>query len=231
MTVSIKRLQLSASAIMLAIATTFAAAPAQAFADDEARRAILDLREQIKRMTEQNQQARLQLADQVDMLRQEVATLRGQVEQLNWQQRLGGNTSDPAQQNAQAPSGTDPQEAAAFDVPMALFKGGKYKDAVVSFEDFLTAYPTSTLAPEARFYQGSARYATKDFKNSITGLQSMVQQFPDHARAPDALLVIAASQTELNNIPGAKTTLERIVKTYPKSNAAETAKSRLKLLQ
>ena len=59
----------------------------------------------------------------------------------------------------------------------------------------------------------------------------MVQQSPDHARAPDALLVIAASQTELNNIPGAKTTLERIVKTYPKSNAAETAKSRLKLLQ
>ena len=157
MTVSPKRLQLTASALVLAVAAVFAA-PAQAFADDEARRAILDLREQIKRMTEQNQQARLQLADQVEMLRQEVANLRGQVEQLGWQMRNGGPPAE--QQQANAPAGTDPQEMAAFDVPMSLFKGGKYKEAVVSFEDFLTAYPGSTLAPEARFYQGSARYAT-----------------------------------------------------------------------
>ena len=46
MTVSPKRLQLTASALVLAVAAVFAA-PAQAFADDEARRAILDLREQI----------------------------------------------------------------------------------------------------------------------------------------------------------------------------------------
>ena len=49
------------------------AAPVQAFADDEARRAILDLRQQVQQQNEQNQRARLQLADQIQALQQEVA--------------------------------------------------------------------------------------------------------------------------------------------------------------
>ena len=41
---------------------------AHAFADDDARKAILELRQQIQAMTDANQRARLQLADQVDTL-------------------------------------------------------------------------------------------------------------------------------------------------------------------
>jgi TolA-binding protein len=74
-------------------------------------------------------------------------------------------------------------------------------------------------------------YASKDFKGSIQGLQGLIKASPDDARAPDALLVIAASQIELNDMAGAKVTLQKIVKDYPQANAAETAKSRLKLLQ
>jgi len=43
--------------------------------------------------------------------------------------------------------------------------------------------------------------------------------------------VIAASQIELNDMAGAKASLQKIVKDYPQTSAAETAKSRLKLLQ
>ncbi|MDS1142625.1 tol-pal system protein YbgF [Pusillimonas sp. SM2304] len=205
-------------------------APAQAFSDDEARRAILELREQVKREADQNRQARLQLADQMEAMQHEMARIRGQLEQLNWQADLqqrasqdqsGGNTTQVA----------DPQEQAAYEGPMGLFRSGKYKEAAASFNDFLDAYPNSQLAPEARFYQGSSRYASKDFKGSIEGLQAMIQASPDDPRAPDALLVIAASQIELNNMSGAKASLQKIVKDYPNSSAAETAKSRLTLLQ
>ncbi len=205
-------------------------APAHAFSDDEARRAILELREQIRQLTEQNRQARLQLADQMETIQHEMASMRGQIEQLKWQVDLEKRSSQD-QSGGNTPQVADPQEQAAYEGPMGLFRSGKYKEAASSFATFLEAYPNSQLAPEARFYQGSSRYASKDFKGAIQGLQAMIKQNPTDPRAPDALLVIAASQIELNDMAGAKASLQKIVKDYPQTSAAETAKSRLKLLQ
>lgn len=206
------------------------AAPAQAFSDDEARRAILELREQIRQVTEQNRQARLQLADQLETMQHEMASMRGQLEKLNWQADLAKRSSQD-QSGGNTTQVADPQEQAAYEAPMGLFRSGKYKEAADSFTTFLEAYPNSQLAPEARFYRGSSQYASKDFKASIQGLQAMVQSSPKDPRAPDALLVVAASQIELNDMAGAKASLQKIVKDYPQTSAAETAKSRLKLLQ
>src|SRR3546814_6286453 len=71
----------------IALSAVFVA-PAQAFSDDEARRAILELREQVKRYEDQNRQARLQFADQIQSMQNEMARMRGQLEQLNWQADL-----------------------------------------------------------------------------------------------------------------------------------------------
>lgn len=207
------------------------AAPALAFSDDEARRAILELRGQIKQLTEQNQQARIQLADQMEAIRHEMATMRGQMETLNWQQELEKRSSQAQSGGTASTQASDPQEQAVYDAAMGLFRSGKYKEAASSLASFIQTYPESALVPEARFYRGSSMYASKDFKGSIQGLQGMVKSSPDDPRAPDALLVIAASQIELNDLAGAKATLQRIVKDYPQASAAETAKSRLKLLQ
>ena len=220
-----------ALAFTIAAAGLCSATPALAFSDDEARRAILDLREQVRQMNEQNVQARLSLAGQLEALKHEQATIRGELEKLRWEADLAKRASEA---NAAAPSSQqvgDPQEQAAFDAPMAQFKSGQYKEAVNGFTTFLQSYPSSPLVPEARFYRGSGLYASKDFKGSIQGLQAMVQASPQDPRAPDALLVIAANQIELNDMAGAKATLQKIVKDYPQATAAETAKSRLKLLQ
>ena len=62
----IASLRLHALSAATLLALTLTAPAAQAFSDDEARRAILELRTQIKQLNDQNQQARLQLADQMD---------------------------------------------------------------------------------------------------------------------------------------------------------------------
>lgn len=219
--------------VLLATAVSLAAlcaAPAHAFSDDEARRAILDLRAQVQQMTQQDQQARLQLADQIESLQHEVTDMRGQIEKLRWDADINKRTSQD--QSGGAPkSVSNPQEQAAYDQPMGLFRSGKYKEAAKGFGAFLQDFPNSQLAPEARFYEGSSRYASRDFKGSITELQDLVQSAPKDPRAPDALLIIAASQIELNNVAGAKGNLQKIIKDYPESSAADTAKSRLKLLK
>ncbi|MEN5159837.1 tol-pal system protein YbgF [Achromobacter spanius] len=207
-------------------------APAHAFSDDEARKAILDLRQQVQQQNEQSQRAKLQLADQIQSLQQEIAQLRDQLELVSRQQpsaRPGG--AAPGSANPPGAAAGDPQEQTAYDGAMDLFRKGQYKEAAESLAAFTALYPNSQLAPSAQFYQGSSRYALKDFKGTIEQLNAMVQKSPDNARAPDALLIIAGSQIELNNRAGAKATLQRIVRDYPTTPAATTAKSRLQLLQ
>lgn len=220
--------------LRFALATTMASAtlvssPAQAFADDDARRAILDLREQVHQIVEQDRRIRLEFADQIEMLRNEVTTLRGQIEQLKWMSDLERRTSQD-QSGGASTQVADPQEQAAYESPIGLFRSGKYKEAAEGFTLFLDAYPDSTLAPEARFYRGSSQYATKEFKASITGLQELIATTPQDPRAADALLIIAASQIELDDLAGAKSSLQRIVSDYPDTSAAQTAKDRLQLL-
>lgn len=217
------------AALATALSAGLCAAPAHAFADDEARRAILDLREQLRTLVDQSRQIRVQQADQLETLQQEVARLRGEVERLSHlsqrSQQAEGPTSESSIQVA------DPAEQAAYDQAMQSFRAGQYPEATRALTQFIQTYPQSALVHEARFYRGSALYAIKDFKGSIAGLQAMISAAPNDPRAPDALLVMAASQVELNDLNGARASLQRIVKEYPDTHAAETAKNRLKLLQ
>lgn len=213
------RFALLAGATVLASVTL----PAAAFTDDEARRAILELRQQIRQINEQNQHAKLLLADQIEMMRQEIAQLRGKVETLGWQSRQD--------QQSAASLITDPQEQAAYEAAMDLYRNGQYQEAASGFGTFVEAYPSSSQIDEVRFYEGSSLYASKRFSAAIQKLQSLVNSNPSSERAADALMVIASSQVEMNDLASAQKTLQRIANEYPQSAAAETARSRLELLQ
>lgn len=215
---------LSTRSCLVLVSSVLLSQSALAFTDDEARKAILDLRQQIRTMNEANQRARIQLSDQIETLGQEIVRLRGEIEQLGRPASAsGGRGADPRAQ--------DPREQAAFDQSMESFRKQQYKETVQNLTAFLTLYPDSKLAPTAQFYLGSSRYAMKDYKGAITTLQSMVQKYPKEPRAADALLMVASCQIELNNRAGAKSTLQRIVKDYKGTPAADTATKRLPLLQ
>lgn len=201
-----------------------------AFADDDARKAIVELRQQIKTLTEANLRARIQLADQIEGLEQEVIRMRGDMEQLG--RPSSGLGSPGGTSGARAPDvkSSDPREQSAFDQSIESFRKGQYKEATENLTAFLTLYPDSKLTPTAQFYLGSSRYASKDFKGAIATLDAMVKRYPRETRAPDALLMIAGSQFELNNRPASKATLQRIVQEYKGTPAAETAAKRIPLL-
>jgi tol-pal system protein YbgF len=215
------------SSCLVLMSSVLLSQSALAFTDDEARKAILDLRQQIRTMNEANQRARIQLSDQIEALGQEIVRLRGDIEQLGRPASAGGAAGG----RAADPRSQDPREQAAFDQSMESFRKAQYKETVQNLTAFLTLYPDSKLAPTAQFYLGSSRYAMKDYKGAITTLQAMVQKYPKEPRAADALLMVASCQIELNNRAGAKTTLQRIVKDYKGTPAADTAAKRLPLLQ
>jgi tol-pal system protein YbgF len=247
----------------LLVLAALAAQPAHAlFGDDEARKAILDLRKQVQDMEkrlqdlqdkgtdlggrldrlEGAQRAQLEIANQLDALRQDIARLRGQVDQVanelsNAQKRNKDFYTDidarlkklePSSVSVDGrPAMVDRSEQAAFDAAIGQFRSSDFRGAAVSLQSFLARYPQSAYAPAAFYWLGNSQYQLKDYKAAISSQQMVVDRYADSTRAPDALLNIAASQIELNDRRGARATLQRIIKDYPDTEAAKLAKERL----
>lgn len=243
------------------------AAQAQLFGDDQARQAILDLRQRFdqsvaaqNRLVDENTQMRrsmLDLQQQIESLRGELARARGQEEQLTrdlselrklqtTQQALDerlrkleaaetARAADPAASATPPPlsadttaGGNDKQD---YDAALAVFRAGDFKGAQTGFANFIKRYPRSNLAPSALFWLGNAQYATRDYKEAITNFRSLLTASPNHQRAPEAMLSIANCQIELKDTRAARATLESLVKTYPQSEAAQAGKERLSRLK
>nr|WP_230414512.1 tol-pal system protein YbgF [Collimonas silvisoli] len=235
------------------LAAVFSAPTAHAglFDDDEARRAILDIRSKIDAVNARvdgkaDKTSSLNLSDQNDRLNQEISKLRGQIEVLtnelaNTQQRQKDFYVDlDTRLRKLEPQkvSVDGQEVSigandqkAYDAALATFKAGDYKTAVTAFSNFVRSNPDSGLAPSAQYWLGNAYYALRDYKNAIAAQQVVVSKYADNPKAADALLNISSSYTELKNKPQAKRALEQLLAQYPNTPAAQTAKERLTTLK
>ncbi|GGI15792.1 tol-pal system protein YbgF [Oxalicibacterium faecigallinarum] len=237
--------QTLAAALVAAFSLGSLPAHAQLFGgDNEARRAILDLRTKTDNLQQSKAEssALLNLQNQNDELRQEINRLNGQVEVLqnevsNAQQRQKDLYVDldnrlrklePQQIQVDGQDAVVQQsEQSAYTNAENLFRAGDYKGAAAAFTAFLQRYPDSAYAPSAQYWIGNAQYAQKDYRAAITSQQNLIKKYPDNPRAADAMLNIASSQMELKDRAAAKKALEGLVWKYPNSPAAQTARERL----
>jgi tol-pal system protein YbgF len=231
-------------------------AHAALFDDDEARRAILELRQkfdasqiELKKVTEDNVQLRrsmLDLSNQLESLRSELAKLRGQDEQLardvaelqRKQKDLTQGVDDRLRKFEPSKITVDgkefvakPEEARDFDVALAVLRKGEFAPAQTAFLDFIKRYPDSGYRPSALFWLGNAQYALRSYREAIANFKALLSAAPDHTRAPEAALSIANCQIELKDTRSARKTLEDLIKFYPQSEAASVAKDRLSKLK
>lgn len=237
-----------------------ATAGAGLFDDEEARRAILDLRQRIdavrmesaqgvSRVSEDTASFRRSLLDlqsQIETLRAEVATLRGLNEQLvrdvaelqRQQKDTAQGVNDRLRQFEPTKVTVDgreftaePAEKRDFEAALAVFRKGDFPAAQSVFLEFLKRYPATGYGPSALFWLGNAQYATRDYKEAMINFRSLIAREPEHVRAPEAVLSIANCQIELKDTRGARKTLEDLIKAYPQSEAAIAAKERLPRLK
>jgi tol-pal system protein YbgF len=245
-----------------AVAACVLAFSAQAalFEDDEARRAVLDLRQKVdasqqrmtddlRRANDDNAQLRrsmLDLSNQIEALRNEMANLRGQNEQL------AKGVADVQRTQKDMTQGVDerlrkfepgkvaldgkefvaePAEKQEFEAALATLRKGDFAAAQTSFVNFMKRYPQSGYQSSSLFWLGNAQYALRNYRDAVTNFRSLVAAEPGHARAPEALLSMANCQVELKDVKSARKTLDELVKTYPQSEAASVAKERLAKLK
>lgn len=226
------------------------------FGDDEARKAIIELRQKVdanKQATdaaaaearEGDASARrslLELSNQIEQLRAELARLRGQNEQL------AREVSELQRQQKDVQVGIDerlrqveplrveydgqtftasPAEKNDFEAAMAQLRKSEFQPASAAYAAFLQRYPASGYTPSVLYWLGNAQYAIRAYKESVATHGRLVREFPAHVRTPEAMLAMANSQVELKDGRTAKRTLEDLVKAYPGSEAAAAARERL----
>ena len=234
--------------LVLAAALVSAGAGANAalFEDDEARRAILDLRQRVETMrqrsseeTEQLRRSLLDLQTQIEAMRGEMQRMTGKNEELTkalsdlqQKQTEAAKAPGPAAVNVDGREfNADPKEKADFDAALGVFRAGQFAQAQTTFAEFVKRYPQSGYTPSALFWLGNAQYATRNYNEAIANFRSMLSLAPDHAKAPEAVLSIANCQIELKDTKGARRTLEDLTKAYPNSEAAAAGKERLARLK
>jgi tol-pal system protein YbgF len=235
-------------------------AQAQLFADDDARKAIIDLRSRLAQseeqartrnaeMNEQLQALRRSLLDmngQFEALRAETAKLRGSNEQLlrdvselQRKQRDLGQAVDERLRKVEPQKvsidgrefSVDPEEKRQYDEAIALLRAGEFDKSNLAFVAFQKRWPASGYGASARYWQGNALYGLREYKEAIAAFRAFLAKSPDSERASEAMLAIANSQAEMKDKAGARKTLDELIKAYPKSEAAVAGKERLASLK
>ncbi len=247
------RFTLRNAALAAALAFSGVVSHAALFEDDEARRAILDLRQRVEaqrlqteqRSAEDTAQLRRSLLDlqaQIETMRVDMARMTGQNEQLartvtEMQQRQTDlddklRRSEPAKVTVDGREFTaDPKEKSDFDAALGVFRSGQFAQAQTAFAEFVKRYPQSGYNASALFWLGNAQYATRNYNEAIANFRSMLSLAPDHVKAPEAVLSIANCQIELKDTRAARRTLEDLTKAYPQSEAAQAGRERLSRLK
>jgi tol-pal system protein YbgF len=239
------------TAVALAVAAFSLHASAGVFDDDEARRAILDLRAKVEALskdlatrmdTKADKTSTLDLIAQHEQTMQEIARLRGQVEVLQNEIEVASKRQkdlyadmdkrlralEPREVEIDGKTASvDQSEQNTYDAAMQQFKEGDYEGAATALQGFVRRYPGSAYAANAQYWLGNAYYANRDCKAAIVAQQAVVKNYPDSPKAADAMLNIASCQTELKAVNNAKKTLNELIKAYPNTAAARTAKERL----
>ncbi|HEY0060500.1 MAG TPA: tol-pal system protein YbgF [Telluria sp.] len=223
--------------------------------DDEARKAILDLRTKVDNITRDlnsrldakaDKTSALEMVNQNEQAIAEINKLRGQLEVLSndivtMQKRQKDFYTDldnrlrklePRQVNIDGQeAAVAAEEQASYDSAMSTFKGGDYKAAAAQLSEFVRRYPSSGYASNAQYWLGNAYYAQRDCKKAIAAQQVVAANYPDSAKAPDALLNIGTCHAELKDKKAATKALKDLIAKYPDSAAAQAARDRLPSLK
>ena len=218
----------------------FTGHPAHAglFSDDEARKAILEVRQRLDASIEAQQDQR----NQIELLRQEVAKLRGQNEtllndltELKRAQTDGYVSIDERVRKFEPQTVTvagiqgivQPDEQQRYDAALKLFNDGTYPAAQSAMATLSGRYPKTVYMPFIQFYQGTAAYANRDYKTATALLQNVLKKYPEFERTSDTLLNLANTLIENGQKPVAQKLLNDLLIKFPNTDNAKVAQDLL----
>ena len=229
------------------------------FEDADARRAILEIREklikleknteQLSEQIESSKQGRLKLANEIEQLNAELSQFRGfgeETEEYNQSFFIKLQQLEESIDSAISRiTALEPQsvivagreifvgnlEKALYEEASELMTSGNYDAAIQLYEKFNKKYKNSSLTAYTLHAKGLAYYAVQAYESAIKTLDKLESEHLSYPKLADAMLTLAASQTEANKVKDAIKTLQTLISRSPSSDAALTARERIKQLK
>jgi len=98
----------------------------------------------------------------------------------------------------QANPDSDALENIEFETAKSMYYNLQYDESIRSFEKFLSAYPSSTLATDANYFIADANYRKSDFNKSLSGFYSIADN-PDYSKYTKVVYRIASLEFDKKN--------------------------------
>jgi len=157
--------------------------------------------------------------------------LRAQIEERNSQVPVGppapvpGDTTKPAT-TATQPAGPGP--ATLFKLAFDQMSRGSHSTARTGFQDLLTQFPTSDLAPDAQYYIGETLQAEGNSSAADSVYSLVVSTYPRHTRAATALYKHGLFLQKAKRDREARQAFQSVIDKFPRSDEAELAREQLR---
>lgn len=194
-----------------------------------------------------------ELGEAVSELREELARLRGAVEEAQHAAERAAEEARLAREFppevAPAPRGSGSaaqpgasaqarDEIRAYEEAFRLYRSGQYQAAIDRFRGFLQTHPSSDYADNAQFWLAECYFKLSDYEQAVVAFQEVVQEYPEGNKVPDALyrqgmalLEIGKSTgNEAKYRPAAQQIFERLVTRHPDSERVPEARRQLEKL-
>jgi tol-pal system protein YbgF len=109
-----------------------------------------------------------------------------------------------------------------------MLDDGDWENVRFQFENFITKYPDSKNADNARFWIADSYYSENRFAEAALEYQKVLDEYPDSNKLADARLKQAYAFSELGEYANARIILKELLKKYPDSQQAKFATQKLK---
>ena len=134
----------------------------------------------------------------------------------------------PAQtQVSKAPKNPGGTEKSAYDAALSAYYSGQYTKALDGFGEFLRRSPSSSLAPNAMYWQGECLYSQGKFDTAIMTFKDLAGKYPQHPKAAAALLKAGFAYAQLKDMENARFYWQILLDDFPKSEPAGMARKRM----
>lgn len=133
--------------------------------------------------------------------------------------------SEPPQSNFDSP------DRARYDRLLTMFRDGDLEGARQGFTGFLSEYPNSSLAPNARFWLGESYYGKRDFQKAIDAYDKVEIDYPSSEKVPAAILKKGYAYLAMKDVKRAHSAFRQVMTLYPGSAEAGRASDKLAQLK
>jgi tol-pal system protein YbgF len=158
--------------------------------------------------------------------------LRAQMEQRNDQPPAQpvpptpGDTTQPAA--AAPPVAPSPGPATLYKLAYDQMSRGSHATARPAFQDLISKYPTSDLAPDAQYWIGETYLAEGNSAAADSVFNLVVSTYPRAPRAASALYKHGLYLQKAKRASEARQVFQSVIDKYPRSDEADLARDQLR---